>query len=180
LKEEWGWSSLDARQQASGYGIYHAPKGIEVTGIFRARSGLPIDATAGGDPSQLLTTTNVGNRPLEAPGIPFPRNDFRNLGYKSVDLRVLKSFRVRDTSTLQFSAEIFNVFNFANVAFASAYDYPNNPAFIYGPGILPNGQTVSPNPGFLQLRTSAGGYNPATEVQQGTPFEVQLGIRWLY
>ncbi|MBV9769841.1 MAG: TonB-dependent receptor, partial [Bryobacterales bacterium] len=63
LKEEWGWSSLDSRQQASGYGIYHAPKGIEITGIFRARTGLPIDATAGGDPSQLLTTTNIGNRP---------------------------------------------------------------------------------------------------------------------
>lgn len=180
LRGEWGWSSLDSRNQGSGYAIYHGPWGIELTGIFRASSGLPIDATTGGDPSQLLTTTNLGNRPLEAPGLPFPRNDFRNLGYRSVDFRVLKSFRVRERSTLQFSAEMFNVFNFHNVAFASAYDYLNNPAFIYGPGILPNGQTAPPNPGFLQLRTPGGGYNPATEVQQGTPFEVQLGIRWLY
>jgi hypothetical protein len=180
LKQEWGWSSLDARNEGSGYIIYHAPKGFELTSIFRARSGLPIDATAGGDPSQLLTTNNIGNRPLEAPGVPFPRNDFRNLGYRSVDLRVLKSFRVREPLTLQFSAEMFNIFNFANVAFASAYDYPNNPAFIYGLGILPNGQGAPPNPGFLQLRVPGGGYNPATEVQQGTPFEVQLGIRALF
>jgi hypothetical protein len=180
LKEEWGWSSLDARNEGSAYVIFHALKGIELTGIFRARSGLPIDATAGGDPSELLTTNNIGNRPLEAPGVPFPRNDFRNLGYRSVDLRVLKSFRVREPLTLQFSAELFNVFNFANVAFASAYDYPNNPAFIYGLGILPNGQTAPPNPDFLQLRLPGGGYNPATELQQGTPFEVQLGIRALF
>jgi hypothetical protein len=93
---------------------------------------------------------------------------------------VLKSFRVREQLTLQLSAEMFNVFNFANVAFASAYDYPNNPAFIYGLGILPNGQAAPPNPGFLQLRLPGGGYNPATEVQQGTPFEVQLGIRALF
>ncbi len=47
-------------------------------------------------------------------------------------------------------------------------------------GFSLTGKLAPPNPGFLQLRTSAGGYNPATEVQEGTPFEVQIGIRCLH
>jgi hypothetical protein len=77
-------------------------------------------------------------------------------------------------------ADIFNLFNFDNVAFASAYDYPNNPAFIYGLGILPTGQIAPVNPGFLRLRNAQGGYNPSTEVQQGSPLQVQLGLRLLF
>ena len=178
-KREWGWSSLDARHQAAGYAVYQAPKGFELTGLFRVRSGLPIDATTGADTSELVAG-NIGNRPLQQPGVLFARNSFRNLGYKTVDVRLLKSFQVRETMKLQFSAEVFNLFNFNNVAFASAYDYPNNPAFTYGLGILPNGQIAPMNPGFLQLRTAQGGYNPATEVQQGTPLQVQLGLRLLF
>jgi len=178
-KREWGWSSLDACHQAAGYAVYQAPKGFEFTGLFRVRSGLPIDATTGADTSELVAG-NIGNRPLQQPGIPFARNAFRNLGYKTVDVRLLKSFQVRETMKLQFSAEVFNLFNFNNIAFASAYDYPNNPAFTYGLGILPNGQIAPVNPGFLQLRTAQGGYNPATEVQEGTPLQVQLGLRLLF
>ena len=179
LRREWGWSSLDSRHQAAGYAVYQAPKGIELTGIFRAWSGLPIDATTGDDTSELLAG-DIGNRPLKQPGSPFPRNAFSNRGAKTVDVRLLKSFRVRESGKLQLSAEVFNLFNFDNVAFASAYDYPNNPAFIYGLGVLPNGQPASVNPGFLKLRTAQGGYNPATEVQLGTPLQVQLGIRFLF
>jgi hypothetical protein len=179
LSREWGWSSLDARHQGSGYVVYHAPKGFEITGLFHARSGLPIDATTGGDTSELLAG-NTGNPPLERPGIPFARNAFRNLGYRTIDIRLLKSFQVREAAKLQLSAEMFNLFNFNNVAFTSAYDYPNNPAFTYGLGVLPNGQPASVNPGFLQLRTARGGYNAATEVQQGTPFQAQLGVRFQF
>jgi hypothetical protein len=179
LREEWGWSALDARHQAAGYAIYHLPKGVEITGLFRARSGLPIDATTGADTSELLAG-NLGNRPLAQPGVPFARNAFRNQGYRDVDVRLLKSFAIREAAKLELSAEFFNLFNFSNVAFASAYDYPNNPAFTYGLGILPNGQIAPPNPGFLALRTPQRQFNPTTEVQQGGPFQVQLGVRFLF
>ena len=33
---------------------------------------------------------------------------------------------------------------------------------------------------ILKLRTAQGGYNPATDVQLGTPLQVQLGIRFLF
>ncbi|MGI8991487.1 MAG: hypothetical protein ACR2I2_18125 [Bryobacteraceae bacterium] len=179
LSRERGWSSLDARHQSAGYVTYQAPKGFELTGLFRARSGLPIDATTGDDLSELLTGS-AGGRPLQRPGIPFARNAFRNLGYRTVDARLLKSIPVRESVKLQFSAEFFNVFNFRNLAFISAADYPNNPAFIYGPGVLPNGRTAAANPGFLTQRTSSGGFDPATMAQQGGPFQVQLGARLLF
>jgi Polysaccharide deacetylase len=50
-------------------------------------------------------------------------------------------------------------------------------AFIYGLGVLPNGQPAPVNPGFLQLRTANGKYNPATTAQQVTPLQAQLGVK---
>ncbi|MGA8597176.1 MAG: carboxypeptidase regulatory-like domain-containing protein [Bryobacteraceae bacterium] len=178
LKEEWGWSSMDARNEAAGYALFHAPKGIEITTLFEARSGLPIDATTGDDTSELLATS-LGNRPLAAPGVPFPRNAFRNLDFKSVDLRVLKAFRLSETFKLELSAEAFNLFNFNNVAFLPNYESPNNPAFIYGLGISTSGQVLPPNPGFLQQRVN-GQYNAATMYQEGTPLQAQLGVRLFF
>ena len=179
LKSEWGWSSLDARHQSAGYAVYHAPKGIEVTGLFRVRSGLPIDATSGSDLAELLSGA-AGSRPLQQPGISFPRNDFRNLGYRTVDARLLKSISLRESLRLQLSAEFFNLFNFNNVAFISAADLPNNPAFIYGPGILANGTPAPVNPGFLNRRTPNGKLDASTMTQQEGPFQVQLGARFSF
>ena len=81
---------------------------------------------------------------------------------------------------LQLSVEGFNLFNFKNLAFTSAYDDPNNPAFIYGLGVGTNGQTIPANPGFLQQRTAQGYLNPAAVSQQGSPRQAQLGIRLLF
>ena len=56
----------------------------------------------------------------------------------------------------------------------------SNPAFVYGPGILPNGNMAPVNPGFLRLRTAAGDYDPAVAGQQGTPLQGQFGLRLLF
>jgi len=93
-------------------------------------------------------------------------------------LRLLKTLYRRERVRVQFSGEVFNVFNFNNVAFLSAR--PDNPAFIYGPGILSNGQIAPVNPGFLRLRDSSGSYDPAVAGQQGTPLQGQLGLRLLF
>jgi len=39
------WSVLDARHQLGGYAVYQGPWGIELTGLFKYRSGTPLDAT---------------------------------------------------------------------------------------------------------------------------------------
>jgi hypothetical protein len=99
FRREYNWSSLDARHVASGYFMYRGPWGVHVTSLFRYRSGLPIDATAGGDISELLSGSR-GNRPLELPGQPFLRNSFRNRDFKTFDLRLLKSFAITEAARL--------------------------------------------------------------------------------
>ena len=110
FSRDYNWSALDARHQISGYAIYQAPWGIELSTLFRYRSGLPIDASTGEDTSE-LQVGNLTNRPLQQPGVFFLRNAFRNRDYKTVDFRLLKDFRLRDSVRLQFSGEMFNLFN---------------------------------------------------------------------
>jgi hypothetical protein len=64
-------------------------------------------------------------------------------------------------------------------SFAAAV-YPDNPAFIYGPGIFTDGRLAPINPGFLRLRTASGKYDPETTAQQGTPFQAQLGLKLVF
>jgi len=177
FSREYNWSSLDARHVASGYVMVRAPYGFDISSLYRYRSGLPIDPVTGADSAELLGGS-AGNRPMERPGMPFLRNSFRNQPFKTVDLRLLKTLYRRERVRVQFSGEVFNVFNFNNVAFLSAR--PDNPAFIYGPGILSNGQIAPVNPGFLRLRDSSGSYDPAVAGQQGTPLQGQLGLRLLF
>jgi hypothetical protein len=179
LRREYNSSDLDARHQLGGYTIYQGPWGIEVAALFHYRSGLPIDASTGQDSSELLIG-NAGNRPMQQPGIPFLRNAFRNLDFKSVDLRVLKTFSLREAVKLQFSCEMFNLFNFENMAVISSALLVNNPAFIYGPGILFNGQPAPVDPRFLRLRNLNGEFDSAVAAQQGTPFQTQLGLRLIF
>lgn len=179
LSREFNWSALDARHTASGYVLYRAPLGLEFTSLFRYRSGLPIDATTGGDTSELLSGAR-GNRPLERAGVPFFRNAFRNRDYKTVDLRVMKSIRLTEFVRVQLSGELFNAFSFDNVRFLPASVLAENPAFQYGLGVLPNGQLAPMNPGFLRLRTASGAYDPSTTGQQGTPLQAQIGVRLLF
>jgi hypothetical protein len=50
----------------------------------------------------------------------FPRNYFRNCGFKTVNLRWLKDFRFQKKYALELSAEMFNLFHFANVIIGPA------------------------------------------------------------
>jgi hypothetical protein len=179
FSREYNWSAIDARHQADGFATWQAPGGIEISGLFHFRSGLPVDASTGGDTSELLSG-NVGNRPLQSPGLFMLRNAFRNRSYKTVDLRISKNFAVKERMRLQAYCDMFNAFNFNNVGFISATVYPNNPAFNYGLGILPDGRLAPIDPGFLRLRTVSGKYDPETTAQQGTPFQAQLGLRLVF
>lgn len=50
----------------------------------------------------------------------FPRNYFRNCGFKTMNLRWLKDFRFQEKYALELSAEMFNLFHFANVIIGPA------------------------------------------------------------
>jgi hypothetical protein len=179
FQPEYNWSAIDARHQVAGYITWRAPWGFELSALGHFRSGLPIDASTGGDTSQLLSG-DVGNRPMVLPGVPMLRDAFRNLSYQDVDLRISKTIIGREILKLKAYGDLFNAFNFGNMAFISATIDPNNPAFIYGLGVLPNGQPAPVNPGFLKQRLTNGQYDSATMAQQGSPLQAQLGLKLIF
>jgi hypothetical protein len=183
FRSEYSASRMDARHQVAGYGLVNLPWRITVSGSWRARSGFPIDAAAGtdlnGDGNYLSPGAVGGNgastsdRPYSAPGVSIPRNAFRNRMYKAVDLRFLKAFPLGEGRRLEFSTEMFNLFNWDNVA----YDRGN---LIHGVGInATTGAVVPANETFLRLRLPDGRYDP-TNNQVGTPFQAQFGMRFFF
>ena len=111
-----------------------------------------------------------------AVGTPFPRNYFRNEGWKTVNLRVMKDFKLGEKYTVQLSAEMFNLFNFKNVIIGPA-DI-NNTNTVYGKGILEDGSATPINPAFMRLKRPDGLFD-ANNSQLGTPFQAQFGVRFM-
>lgn len=169
-RQDYGYSNLDVRHSFSSYAVYNLPLGLEVSGLFRVRSGLPINPRTGADTNGDGGSTD---RALQAPGIPFARNSFHNrdvvLGN---DLRVMKNIGLGETRRLQLSAEFFNLFNFDNVVFAGTTS-------IYGLGVNTSGTVLSPDSRWLVLRGSDGRYNTQNQ-QVGFPLQVQFGARFFF
>ena len=115
-------------------------------------------------------------------GDEFPRNYFRNLGWKTVSLRVMKDLKFGERYTVQLSAEMFNLFNWNNVIIGPA-DI-NNTNTIYGLGVNTDGsvapmRTDSFGTTFMRLRRPDGLFD-ANNSQIGTPFQAQFGARFRF
>ncbi len=176
LKAEYGYSNLDIRHNFSSYAVTSLPWGIEVSGIFRLNSGQPIDPLAGAD-ANTDGSGSSNDRAFQAVGVPFKRNAFRNRGFKVADMRFLKNFPLGEKMRIQFSTEIFNLFNFDNVVYGPVSI--NNANTIYGLGIDATGATVAPRATFMLLRNADGSYNRSNN-QLGTPLQAQFGLRFFF
>ena len=150
------------------------PFGIELSGIFRINSGQPVNPLVGSDLNN-DSSGSSNDRPYSAPGVVFEKNSFRNLAFKTVDIRFLKNFQLSERVKLQFSTEMFNLFNFDNVVFPSPSI--NSVNLRYGNGINTDGSVAAPLPTFLRVRLPNGQYDP-NDAQAGTPFQAQFGL-WL-
>ena len=162
---------MDTRHQFTSNGTYSLPLGIDIGGIFRVRSGLPFNAVAGSD---LNGDGNNNDRPYLAVGKPLPRNNFRNRGTSTFDLRLMKTFKLMaERAKLQFSVEFFNLFNVDNVVFAGG-------ANIYGAGILAaTGQPAAIDARFMRLRLADGNYDRNNQ-QVGNPRQIQFALRFFF
>jgi hypothetical protein len=169
LKSEYYFSSMDIRHNFTGNAVYSLPWGFELSGIFRARTGLPINPRAGSD---LNRDGNNNDRPFRSAGDPFPRNYFRNLGFSTTDMRIIKSFAFRERFRFQFSVEAFNMLNRDNVVFGGT-------ASIYGNGFSANGTTAPVAADFMRLRNADGSYN-RQNAQLGNPRQLQGGLRFFF
>lgn len=167
FQPEYNYSDLDTRHQFTGNAVYSLPWGFELGALYRYRTGFPMNARTSNDDNQ---DTMFNDRPYAGPGIPFQRNSFRNRGFQTFDLRVMKSIHFGERLRVQFSAEMFNVLNSANVIFSGQ-------GTIYGRGFLPSGSTQPIDPRFQQLELADGEYYATTTSQVGKPFQVQFGAR---
>ncbi len=106
--------------------------GWEVSGIFRAQSGMPFTVSsngstmgvdAGGQYANLIGDAYAGQssdrwinpaafqRPLDGQYGNTTRNEFRLPGIRNVDATLSKSFRITEGSKLAMRLEVFNLFN---------------------------------------------------------------------
>ncbi|MBI4910770.1 MAG: TonB-dependent receptor [Acidobacteria bacterium] len=167
--QDYSPSNLDARHTFSSYGVYSLPFGIDVSGVFRVRSGLPLNPRTGADTNFDGASTD---RALVSPGVPFGRNSFRNRAVYGDDLRIMKSFQLKENMKVQVSAEFFNVFNIDNVIFFGTTN-------IYGLGVNAAGATLPVDTRFLVLKSADGRYHTQNQ-QIGFPFQAQFGIRFFF
>ncbi|HYZ86973.1 MAG TPA: carboxypeptidase regulatory-like domain-containing protein [Bryobacteraceae bacterium] len=174
FSRDYNYSRLDARHNFVGNFVTFLPWGFELAGIYRARSGYPLNPTAGSD---LNTDTSNTDRPYIANGVPMRRDEFRNRPFYNFDLRAMKSFYLfgNERRKLQLSAEFFNLFNFDNVAYAFSNSTLNG---IYGPGPYPTA-TDANGIRFQRLRLPNGSYDPSN-LQVGNPLQIQLGLRFFF
>ena len=162
LRNEYNWSNIDQRHQVAANGVFFLPKGFEVSTAIRYNSGRPYSPRTGVDSNN---DGIINDRPV-LNGSVVPRNTYRNYGFADTSARVQKAFALpNEKGKISVSAEMFNLFNFANVEIGSAQ-------MTYGPNLA----VPSTNPLFGKVKDSNGNYIVGSTLRT-TPFQVQLGLR---
>ncbi|HXJ40485.1 MAG TPA: carboxypeptidase regulatory-like domain-containing protein [Bryobacteraceae bacterium] len=118
IDNTWNW-------EARGSGTYNLPWGFEVSGFYRAQSGLPGQRTESFS-SPLLLQGNVTLR-ME------PFGTQRGSLIEIVNIKAAKTISLGESRRLQFSLQVFNLFN--NSA-ATSTSYLTGATYLHPTGIL--------------------------------------------
>lgn len=185
LTREYYASRLNRENNFMANPIVFLPYGFEVSSAIRLRSGAPFNPTVGAD---LNGDTINNDRPLQVPGLVYPRNYFVNRGIYDVDLRVQKSFKFGERRRLVLTSEFFNIFNRPNLL-AGSSAAPTSATSFGGVGqfCVSSSQLCglsggpAANPAFLQTRDPATGAIVLSNVNPGSQvFQMQLGVRFQF
>ena len=180
-----GYSKQDIRSQGNVRALYRLPLNFTLSTAFTARTPLPYNATLSGgsaDQNNDGNTNNdrpilcgpaftVCNTPTSPESLVTGRDTFRQPGFLNWDLRLIKSFKLRENQRIQFSAEGFNISRASNKNFGT------NEESKFG---KPQA-TINPNTGFYYSNNAAGitTSSPATN-RAGGPRQIQLGARYQF
>jgi Carboxypeptidase regulatory-like domain/TonB dependent receptor len=143
-------SDFDQRHKVVIAGVFESPwensrilGGFQLSPVFNYNSGHPFNLLAGADINGDGHFTN--DRP---PGA--SRNSGLGPSYYDFDMRLSRSFKLREKASLQFTAEAFNLANHTNYAsvnniVGAAFAPPFNVRGITPGTVLSNGTVVSPS-----------------------------------
>jgi hypothetical protein len=109
--------NTDARHRVTLSGVYRAPLGINLSGMYRYRSALPINRF-------VATDLNGDGYPYDFPGREGV-NSGRGHSFSQLDLRVSKDFTFANEYGVELIAEVFNLFNEKNPALFNRFGQAN-------------------------------------------------------
>ncbi len=178
---QWGPSArTDARHKTTISAVIEMPWGIYTSVMFRYRSALPLhvwygyDNNADGASNDVFTTAYrfksvdaAGNASFEDIGACETINCGRGAAQSAFNLRVSKTFKLRDNVGIEFYGEVFNLFNAINPNFGTGA--ASSTRFYTG-----TAASHSPNPVFLKPVSYAGDAGN-TEQRVG-----QVGFRFTF
>jgi hypothetical protein len=177
-----GPSDYDVRHSFQSGVLYDLPLGWTLSGVFRARTGFPLDILTQENPFG-LTADNL--RPDLVSGVPLwigqrlnptafvspaqgrqgnlGRNAIPGFGLTQLDLSVQRRFTLGERTSVSLRVETYNI---ANQAFyADPVRFLSNPLF---------GQSVSHTSLFLGTGRAHSGLTPA--LQSGGPRSIQFRL----
>jgi hypothetical protein len=107
----------DAPHRFTISGVFRTPYEVNISGVFRYRSGYPYSKLAGTDVNNDLFNIDL------APGVSHVNSE-RGDAFSQLDVRVGKEFRFGGRYGVEVMAEVFNVFNSSNPARYSSAGTP--------------------------------------------------------
>ncbi len=111
IGSEYTLAAGDQRHRAVFSGIYEAPLGIQLSGVYFYGSGQRFVTSYGGD----LRDQIAGNENrLRLDGTVVDRNSLKGKSINRLDVRLQKRFRIGARASLDGMLEMFNLFNRAN------------------------------------------------------------------
>ena len=108
-----GFNPADQRHRAVVNGIWEAPYGFQLTGLYFFGSGERRATSFGGDSRNRGSASQWLNR-LRPDGTVVPRFSFVGDPVHRMDMRVSRRFRLGDFASVDLIAEVFNLFNHDN------------------------------------------------------------------
>ena len=167
---DFGRNALDIPNQLKLAGTVELPKGFLVSGLIIARDGVPYPACANADTNGDGVVNNgcSNDRPVVANSFLLERYPARQPDFFQFDLRLSKSFSLKNDKELELIADFFNVFDTAN-----RY---SNPALS---SLVAAELDAPPRPG--DIGPTGVPYRTLDQVSPGsTPFSIQLGARFRF
>jgi len=193
LQLEYGPTPNDRRHYFTFSGAVELPYGFQLAPIVTLASGVPMDILLPDASSRIpVLQRNAGGRlfntgaelnsfiqKVNAAGgvngqpLPLVRDDARfNDGFSSVDLRLSKIFKLRETVRLEPMVEVFNLFNVTNILGVSNVNYSGFSNVLTRDSSDPASAGYLKSSGFGQPVTAAGGV-----FGSGGPRAFQLAVK---